>query len=392
MKKILFGLAIFAILFSGCDKFDKLVDKVKHKYKEFLGKDRGKRPFDIVYQAESDPKNIIISSSCGANSLVDYIYFQNQTQATRNYHKVVKYSTAPNSLRPFWDIRYVNPVSAYVRNSDGSHYANHSIYTGLDARRGDRNFIAGTPMSQTDPSGSVVESKCVGGALTEGTTLNLFDAPEQSLTYAGVQSSFVYNINPNQHILPWNSNKSGNLMLQAHFDEPLYFNYANNEGGSVSFNFILKNRKNGKYINYVIGVYAVGDAWVKEKAGIKFDPTTNIVHVATVIDRDSWWSTISPKSKSITEFYNTPGKTTKDDGVWPNFFRVNVSYNNLLAVLRELKNNPPANVAGQDFGLSPQDWELRSVMVQYELEENGGKASLSGSFRGFEVYTSKNPL
>ena len=83
---------------------------------------------------------------------------------------------------------------------------------------------------------------------------------------------------------------------------------------------------------------------------------------------------------------------TSDDGKWDDFYRTNISYQNLLAVLNELKTNPPAEVAGQDFGLSPQDWQVTLLAVQYELEEQGGKALLGGSFRGFEVYTSELPL
>lgn len=145
-------------------------------------------------------------------------------------------------------------------------------------------------------------------------------------------------------------------------------------------------------LNYIIGVYAAGEAWMKEKAGIRFDPTTNVVHVATVISDDSWWSTKSPSSHPITEISNQSSPSGKDDDNWSNFFRVNVSYQNLLAVLNELRKNPPAGVAGVDFGLSPEDWELTSIMVQYELEEQGGKAILSGSFRGFEAYISKLPI
>jgi hypothetical protein len=31
-------------------------------------------------------------------------------------------------------------------------------------------------------------------------------------------------------------------------------------------------------------------------------------------------------------------------------------------------------------------------MLQYELEENGGKATMAGSFRGFEAYITKLPI
>ena len=153
----------------------------------------------------------------------------------------------------------------------------------------------------------------------------------------------------------------------------------------------LYSSKINHHLNYVIGVYASGVAWKKEKSGIRFDPTTNVVHVATVIKKTSWWSTMSPNSKSIKEIAS---KTinTKDDGKWDDLYRTNISYQNLLAVLNELKTNPPAAVAGQDFGLSPEDWKVTLLAVQYELEEKGGKALLAGSFRGFEVSISQLPV
>ena len=181
-------------------------------------------------------------------------------------------------------------------------------------------------------------------------------------------------------------------MIQAHFNTPLYISHTNNIGGGVSFNLFLNNKRNGKHLNYVIGIFAAGDAWIREKAGIRYDPTTNVVHVATVIKESSWWSTISPASRTIKQIYNSSDKDTRKTKEWNNFYRVNVSYQNLLAVLQELKDNPPADIAGENFGLNPEDWELSSAMIQYELDEIGGKAILSGSFRGFEVYVSQLPL
>ena len=61
-------------------------------------------------------------------------------------------------------------------------------------------------------------------------------------------------------------------------------------------------------------------------------------------------------------------------------------------VLNEIRKNPPAEVAGQNFGLNPEDWEVTLVAIQYELQEEGGKASVSGSFSGFGAYTSDLPF
>ena len=401
MKKTIYFSLATLMLFSttSCqlvDKAKKEYERIKHDYEEFVGQDdRGPRPFEIVYQKDENAKRAIVSSQCTSNQEVKHIYFGTQNEATRNIFSAIKnlYSYPYSGvLKPFWDIRYTNPVSQYVHNNDGSTYANHAEHTGLDARTGNRNSIVGSGLSQVDSAGVVTQSKCVSNALTGGTTLNLYDAPEQSLVYAGIASTFVYQIHPNNHIRPWKNNTHGNLMLQAYFDTPIYHNFAANIGGSVAFNIFLYNPKIKKHLNYVIGIYAYGEAWQREKAGIRFDPTTNIIHVATVIKDASWWCTKSPKSKEIQEVFNVPNKTTKDDGKWNNFYRVNISYQNLLAVLNALKSNPPAEVAGEDFGLNPADWEITLTAVQYELEEQGGKASISGSFRGFETYISEDAL
>jgi len=412
MKKYISPLLLIALFtLGGCNLSDKAereidriknqiddeIHRIKNKYEEYStgGDSRGEKPFTVVYQNESSPKTTLISSSCNANNTPSYIHFGNQTEATNNIFAAIEnlYSYPSRGiLKPFWDSRYINPVSQYVTGNNGSHFPNHSELTGLDARLGVQNTMVGTGLSQTDLSGNILQSECINSALAAGTTLNLFDAPEQSLTYAGIASTFVYQIHTDNHIKPWNSNGSGNLMIQASFDLPLYNNFEKNIGGSVAFNVFLYNPKINKHLNYVIGLYAYGVAWTEEKAGIRFDPTTNIIHVATVIKDSSWWTTKSPQSKGIQEVYNVPNKVTSDDGQWNDFYRANIAHQNLLAVLNELKTNPPAEVAGQDFGLAPQDWEVTLVAVQYELQEEGGKASVSGSFRGFEAYISNLPL
>lgn len=393
-------LLMILLSLTSCDLIDKAKNEyelIKHKYEEFVGDTdtRGPRPFTVVYQQDENAKSGLISSQCSQNQDVKHIYFSNQTEAHNNIFNAIKnlYSYPYSGiLKPFWDIRYTNPVTNYVHHSDRSHYANHAKLTGLDARTGMQNILTGTAASQTDIAGSVVQSKCVDNMLTSGMTLNLNDAPEQALTYAGIASTFTYQVHVDTHTKVWNAQGKGNLMLQGYFDTPIYQNFESNIGGSISYNVFLYNPKINKHLNYVIGIYAAGEAWQKEKAGIRFDPTTNIIHVATVIKADSWWTTISPRSKAITEVFDIPNKTTKDDGQWNNFYRTNISYQNLLAVLNALKSNPPAEVAGQDFGLNPEDWEVILLGVQYELEEQGGKALLSGSFRGFEVYLSQDPL
>jgi hypothetical protein len=399
-KTYLLPLFLSLFLYNGCELSDKVnreIDRISNQYQEYTGdkNERGERPFPIIYQQDENDKTVLITSSCSENNIPASIYFETQDAASAHIHTALSqlYSYPFSGIfKPFWDIRYINPVTTYISGTDGSQYPNHASLTGLDTRSGNQNIIVGTGASQTDASGSLVQSKCIDGQLAGGTTLNLNDAPEQELIYAGIISTFTYQIHNSNYASPWRADSNGNLLIQSSFDTPLYQNFESNKGGSVVFNVFLYNAKIKKHLNYVIGIYAAGTAWQEEKAGIRYDPTTNIIHVATVISADSWWSTISPKSNAIQEVPNKSGSSTKDDGKWNKFFRVNISYHNLLAVLQALQQNPPAEVAGENFGLNPEDWQVMLVALQYELEETGGKATLSGSFKGFEAYISDLPL
>ena len=399
-KYIHFGIIIAAFGLAGCDLSDKIeeeIDRVKNQYEEYTsdGDDRGERPFTVIYQTDENAKTALISSQCAYNESVKSTYYMTPTDAQNRFlldtSNLISYPGV-GALKPFWDVRYVNPVSQYINGADYPSLPNYSQHTGLDVRSGVSNVGFGTGVSQVDAGGGVAQAECIDGVLTAGTTINLYDAPEQFITYAGPQSTFAYRVGSTGVTSPWRADGKGNLMMQGNFDAPLYFNYEQNIGGGVYMGLFLRNKVTGRFLNYVIGVYASGTAWVTEKSGIKFDPTTNIVHVATVIKDTSWWSTISPSSKSIQEVFSVESKTTSDDNRWDDFYRVNISYQNLLAVLQELQNNLPAGAEGRDFGLSPQDWEVTSIMVQYELEETGGKAIFSGSFKGFEAYISEYPL
>lgn len=400
--KILLASFTALILLSGCELGDKIesevkriYDTIKEEYEEYRGEEEQDqpRPFEVVYQQDPSQKTPIILSGCDANQPVQYVYFSTQESAAAGFIASTNgfVSGQGENLKPFWDIRYVNPVSAYIRGGDYPEYPNHSPYTGLDARSGANNIAIGTAFAQTDPRGSVTQSVCVDGQLAGGSLINLNDAPDQFLTYAGPQNTFAYRFD-SAGIKPWQTNGTGNLMLQASFDRPVYNNFGGNIGGGVYFNVFMQNQRTGTFLNFVIGIYSAGDAWVKEKRGIQFDPTTNMVHVATVVSDKSWWSTKSPQSIPLQEIVPTDGPTEINDGQWPEFFRVNISYQNLLVVLQELAKNPPAGAAGRDFGQNPAEWEITTLMIQYELINEGGKALLGGSFRGFEAYISQLPL
>ena len=387
------------LLLIGCDIVDKAkrqIHEIIYQYEENqYNKNRGEKPFEVEYQKDPSKKTRIISAQCGNNKSTKYVYYDTPQNAHSTYNHDIKYFASyptQGTLIPFWDIRYVNPVTKYIDSGNQPEYADHSKYTGLDIRSGNKNIGIGTSASKTDASGSIAQSKCVDGTLAGGTTLNLYDAPNQSLDYGGPHTSFKYSFESTAGIRPWKANKTGNLMIQSYFNTPLYISHTKNIGGGVSFGLFLYNKRNGKHLNYVIGVFAAGEAWIREKAGIRYDPTTNVVHVATVIKESSWWSTISLDSNTIEQIFKTSDKDTRKTKNWNNFYRVNISYQNLFAVLTALKDNPPADVVGEDFGLNPEDWELSSIMIQYELDEIGGAAVLSGSFKGFEAYLSQSPL
>jgi hypothetical protein len=387
-------------LFHGCDWEDvedtvkEAIDDLKEKYEEYRGEGEQDKPkpFTVVYQANPNDRQVLISASCGANGTPAYVYYPTPADTVHVLGDTYHYISYPGRQKPYWDIRYIAPVEAYIRNGTNLNAPDHSVYTGLDARSGINNIEVGTAAARNDAGGSVTQSVCIDNQLAGGVLINLNDAYEQSIYYGGPQSTLTYKIGNTPLASPWKPDGTGNLVLQASFNRPLYINYAQNEGGGVYFGLFLKNRRTGHVLNYVIALYATGDAWVKEKRGIQFDPTTGFVHVATVVSDKSWWSTKSPSSMEITPFVATNNTQRTAKHQWPDFFRVNVEYKNLKALLEELRKNPPAGAEGRDFGLDPSEWTITAVMLQYELEENGGKATMAGSFRGFEAYITKLPI
>ena len=383
-KKNIFNLFLvtFSALFlSGCELFDEM----------FGFESRQDRQTNILatikFENNESKKNLFISSKCSLNK-PSYIYYETPKDAYENIFKDTKelISIPPKNLKPHWDIRYVNRVTQYKNN-----YVNFEKLTGLDFKEAE--LFVGTDASIEQYSASVAGVKCIEGKLAAGTTINLADAPQMYIDYGGPHSTFIYRVAQGLDIAkPWKEDKSGNLLLQANFTTPIYKNFSKNIGGGVNFGIFLRNKKKELSINYIIGIYAIEKGSMEEKNNPLFDPTTGIVHISTVIDKNSRWSTMSPKSQEITRVLSNITKLRDNINRWPSFYRVNITYNNLYSVLKELKTNPPAEVADKDFGLNPADWEVSSIYIQYELEEEGGDALLSGSFRGFEAYTSKLPL
>jgi len=387
MKQKVILSVLLALFLSGCDFFQDIPEDPTFTEEQ--------PQQNVTFEGENASKRAVVTASCKYNDEVAFRYFASPEEAHSEYWKetkdLVSETGGAKTLKPFWDLRYVNSGELLVKDEKKLDYANHGVYTGLDAREGEKNLEAGVETADTYSDASVVQAKCIDGELAAGTSLNLLDSDEQNIEYGGPNSTFIYRMADDNIVSPWNSDGSGNLLIQGYFAKPFYSKYSNNMGGGVNIGLFLQNKKSGLEINYIIGLYAVGKAWMEEQPDLKFDPTTNIVHVSTVVANNTLWSTKSPKSKSIEKIQSRSSLSRDDIHKWNDFYRVNITYTNLLNVLKALKSNPPAEVEGTDFGINPADWKLNSIYVQYELEEKGGDAILAGSFKGFEVYTTKLP-
>ena len=378
---------LLALFLSGCDFFEDVAMDPSFEENSI--------DQNIIFENENAAKRAVVTASCKYNDEVEFRYFASPEEALSEYWKKTKdLVSVPGSgkaLKPFWDLRYVNSGELLIKNEKKLEFANHALFTGLDAREGEKNIEAGVETADTYSDASVVQAKCVDGVLAAGTSLNLLDSDQQNIEYGGPNSTFIYRMADDKIVSPWNKDKSGNLLMQGHFAKPFYSKYGDNMGGGVNIGLFLQNRKSGVEINYVIGLYAAGKAWVHEQTDLKFDPTTKIIHVSTVVANGTRWVTKSPQSKSIERVKSQSSLSREDINQWSDFYRVNITYDNLLNVLKELRENPPQEVDGVDFGLDPSEWKLNSIYIQFELEEEGGDAILASSFKGFEVYTTKLP-
>ncbi len=389
MKKQFLLSGLLALFLSGCDFFEDVAMDPAHE------ESYSEQSTNIVFEDENASKRAVVTASCQYNDNVEFRYFASPEEAHSKYwqetKELVSKPGSGKALKPFWDLRYVNSGELLVKDERRLEIANHALYTGLDAREGDKNIEAGVETADRYSDASVVQAKCVDGVLAAGTSLNLLDSDQQNIEYGGPNSTFIYRMAEDKIVAPWSKDKSGNLLIQGYFAKPYYSKYGDNMGGGVNIGLFLQNRKSGLEINYVIGLYTAGKAWTKEQPELKFDPTTHIVHVSTVVANGTKWVTKSPKSKSIEKVKSQSSIAREDLNKWSDFYRVNITYENLLNVLKELKTNPPQEVDGEDFGLDPSEWKLNSIYVQFELEEEGGDAILASSFKGFEVYTTKLP-
>ena len=185
-----------------------------------------------------------------------------------------------------------------------------------------------------------------------------------SFDFGGPQSSLIYR--PSKKHFPWTN--GGNLMMQVDMTSMNYENLDTNIGGNIAFNLFITNERTGKQINYVISLYALNQGWSEEQPNVLHDTSTKTDFISTVIKPGTKYVTMSEHSNLTNEGLG--------------FFRVNISTENLNTALIE---------AGEQ-NINLNDWSINIIGIQFELEEDGGDAILSGSFKGLEIYSTTSPM
>ncbi|MEA1879931.1 MAG: hypothetical protein U9N11_04750, partial [Campylobacterota bacterium] len=95
MKKYIYLLVTTLFVMSGCETSDKLKEKIeneferikaqaeaeyetiKDQYSEFSEDEdpRGEKPFTVVYQADENNKQVLLSANCAFNQTPKYVHF-----------------------------------------------------------------------------------------------------------------------------------------------------------------------------------------------------------------------------------------------------------------------------------------------------------------------------
>ena len=345
--------------------------------------------------ASAQTLTLLVPASCASNNPIQYLYTKYQADVGTIPERTAALGvtrpaniTNPN-FQPILDIRYVNDITDYPNSGDPT-YADHLTYTGIAGSVSGANtsdsWAVGTTASRYDGSGTIVQKKCVNGYLVFGAMVNGWDSPVQQLTFGGPNVALTYkfqrpsppgfDVSPVQ---PWTST-NGNLMLQAYFIPAYHYGAIRGEAG---FNVFLQHVSNPtEYLNYVINVYR-SDGAADNETEPATDPTTGAWFVGTGI-RDARpdgsafrWTTKSPYSASSTD--------TRDYGVstesWPQFFRVNISRNNLQQLL---------TATGKTS--APEEWAVKEVSFLWEIGGSPYSQALAGSLQAFETYQSDGPV
>lgn len=277
----------------------------------------------------------------------------------------------PNAtMKPYLDIRYVNPVSRQSR------FQNHLPYSGISST-GSEGGAWGTAASVEEAKGSLIQYKCSDGMLAAGGVINGFDSPKQSIDYGGPQGALTYLFAGGISTAPspWNSSGSGNLMMQGYFSKPYRFSADGGRGADGGFNIFLRKKKGTpETINFVISTHRSYE--LTESEAPKVDPTTNAIHISTLVADDTVWVTKSPISRTATGMRDSKQGSES----WSDFFRVNITYANMESVLQ---------AAGKTS--TPEEWAVTSASVLYEFTGSDRQA-IGFSVRAFELFQSEEPF
>ena len=322
----------------------------------------------------------IVSPYCWNNQDIEYLYYKTPTDTDRlpnDLHSRGLFTDPhSNTFKPMWDLRYVNPSSSLFDAP------NHASYTGLDTRYGNRASAFGTNISRWYNAGSIVQTECVNGLLAGGTMVNLWDTVDQSIgekETGGPQATFKYRIIGN--IRPWNNGK--NLRIQANFDRPIYTKSSGNIGGNISFVASLQNIHNpALQFYYVMPVWGYSNGYGREQY-IGHDNNLYFASAPFISTEDDGTRYAIASQYSNQTFRVTASNNvnpTSDDGIWPHFFRVNVPYKSFQKALNDIGHSS-----------KPEDWRVIMLGIQFEIEEDGGKGSIAGSFLGYSAAITDSP-
>lgn len=336
----------------------------------------------------------IISPACAYNAPVSYLSYTSTSEANQNFYNDVSrrnlFSNPNIALKPIWDSRSQNTMSSLSQGGG----QDAEIYTGLNSKYGKQNSAYGTNASEQDPSGSIMQSKCVNGELAGGTIINLWDAPTVSIKDGGIANTFGYMLD-NASVYPWKSNGIGNIMIQAAFNMPVYNVSNNNEGGNVNFNLYMYNESANQHLNYIITIFGYRNGYnINNNGPQRIDSQTNIMFVSSNIKSNlNKYVTPSRYSNETMKVSGSAHITNSNSDNWPYFFRTNISYRNLQNTLNEINAHRSRE---NRLDNNPAHWKVTYASIQYEIEEGGShaankKASIAGSFTSFGVYSSDYP-
>jgi hypothetical protein len=351
------------------------------KHKKFSGLLKQASLLGLLIFACSAQANTLISLTSSACSTADskvqgLVYAQTPASIPAGgFPELTSWVTVPLNragavMKPYLDFRYVNPVAPR------SSFANHLPYSGISSI-GTDGKAWGTAAAEGDASGSLMQYKCVDGFLAAGGMINGFDSPSQAITYGGPQGSlsYLFTGDISNAPSPWISSGTGNLMMQGQFSKPFRFSADNVGGADGGFNiFMRKKTGTPELLNFVISTHR--SYALTEDPVLHVDPTTNAVHISTLVADGTQWVT---KSSGGT---NAAGMRSALLGAesWPDFYRVNISYANMVKVLQ---------AAGKTS--KPEDWAVTAATVQYEFT-GSTQQSLGFSVRAFELFQSDAPL